>query len=110
MGWWSVLILVLAGGLAIDPAAAQDTATLQKRGEALLSRHCSMCHAIGRTGMSPHAEAPPFRTLGRKYPVASLEEALGEGLTSGHPEMPEFTFPPGDVSAIIAYLTAIQER
>jgi mono/diheme cytochrome c family protein len=110
MGWWTALILVLTGGWAIDPTAAQDTAALQKRGEALVSRHCSMCHAVGRTGTSPHAEAPPFRTLGRKYPINSLEEALGEGLISGHPEMPEFTFPPGDVGAIIAYLTSIQER
>jgi cytochrome c len=69
-----------------------------------------MCHATGRTGMSPHAEAPAFRTLGRKYPISSLEEALGEGILSGHPEMSEMKFPSGDVGAIIAYLTSIQER
>jgi mono/diheme cytochrome c family protein len=104
----TVAIMVLAW--ACGPAAAQSTATLERRGEQLLSRHCAMCHAVGRTGSSPHAQAPPFRTLGRKYPVASLEEALGEGLMSGHPDMPEFKFPPADVAAIIAYLTSIQER
>ena len=88
------------------PAAAQDA----KRGEALLTRDCSPCHAVGRTGDSPHKEAPSFRTLGQRYPIESLEEALGEGIMSGHPDMPEFKFDAGDVGAIIAYLKSIQQR
>jgi len=39
-----------------------------------------------------------------------LEEALGEGLLSGHPDMPEFVFGPRDVGAIIRYLQSIQDR
>jgi cytochrome c len=108
MKWRAVAALVMLW--ACDPAVAQSTATLERRGEQLLSQHCAMCHAIGRTGSSPHAQAPAFRTLGRKYPVATLQEALGEGMISGHPAMPEFKFPPSDVAAIIAYLSAIQER
>jgi cytochrome c len=69
-----------------------------------------MCHAIGPTGGSPYAAAPPFRILGQRYPLNSLEEALGEGLLSGHPEMPEFRFAPQDVGAIIRYLRSIQQR
>ena len=88
-------------------AAAQDAADL-KRGEALLTRSCAVCHAVGSAGESMHAEAPAFRTLGRKYKIESLEEALGEGLMSGHPDMPEFRFEPADVDAIIAYLKSIQ--
>jgi mono/diheme cytochrome c family protein len=80
------------------------------RGEALLTRHCAMCHAVGRSGTSPHAAAPPFRTLGQRYALDSLEEALGEGLLSGHPDMPEFVFGPRDVGAIIRYLQSIQDR
>jgi cytochrome c len=111
MRWNSVVSLILAFSPLVAGAAwAQDTAAQEKRGEALVSRYCAICHATGRTGTSPHAEAPAFRTLGRKYPIVSLEEALGEGIISGHPEMPEFKFPPGDVGAIIAYLTSIQER
>jgi cytochrome c len=115
MRWRFVVGMILAvplsvGARFLDTSWAEETAALEKRGEALVSRHCSMCHATGRTGTSPHAEAPPFRTLGRKYPVSSLEEALGEGVISGHPDMPEFKFPPGDVGAIVAYLTSIQER
>jgi cytochrome c len=91
--------------LSVTRLSAQES-----RGEALLSRHCAMCHAIGPAGSSPHAEAPPFRTLGRRYALDSLEEALGEGLLSGHPDMPEFRFAPHDVGAIIRYLKSIQER
>ena len=81
-----------------------------KRGEDLLTRNCATCHAIGRIGESPHKSAPPFRVLGQRYPIESLEEALGEGIMSGHPDMPEFSFDAGDVGAIIAYLKSIQQR
>jgi mono/diheme cytochrome c family protein len=105
------LVAGLAAGLSAGPtgAAVQDADEI-KRGEALLTRHCSGCHAIGRAGTSTHAEAPPFRTLGRKYPIEALEEALGEGIVSGHPDMPEFKFSGPDVGAIVAYLNSIQEK
>jgi mono/diheme cytochrome c family protein len=101
-----LVALLLAG--SVNRAHAQRS--LEARGEALLSRHCAMCHAIGRVGMSPHSTAPAFRTLGQRYPIESLQEALGEGLLSGHPDMPEFAFEPQDVGAIIRYLQSIQER
>ncbi|HZT27910.1 MAG TPA: cytochrome c [Pseudolabrys sp.] len=95
------------GGLAPSVLAAEDAQL--KRGEQLLARDCSSCHAIGRTGDSPHKDAPPFRTLGQRYPITSLEEALGEGIMSGHPDMPEFSFDADDVGAIIVYLNSIQQ-
>jgi mono/diheme cytochrome c family protein len=87
-------------------AVAQD----RKRGEELLMRNCGSCHAVGLSGDSPQKKAPPFRTLGQRYPVESLEEALGESIMSGHPDMPEFKFDAGDVGAIIAYLKSIQRQ
>jgi mono/diheme cytochrome c family protein len=95
--------------LAVTAAAADDAAAV-KRGEALLAKDCSRCHAIGRTGGSQHPQAPLFRTLGKRYRIEFLEEALGEGIISGHPAMPEFEFAPADVGAIEAYLKSIQER
>jgi cytochrome c len=94
---------------AASAAAAQDAAAL-KRGEALVTKDCARCHATARTGASTHPEAPAFRTLGKRYPIEALEEALGEGIISGHPDMPEFTFESAEVGAIIAYLKSIQER
>jgi mono/diheme cytochrome c family protein len=95
--------------LGASAAVAQDTATL-KRGEALVNRDCARCHATARTGQSTHPQAPLFRALGKRYPIEALEEALGEGIISGHPDMPEFTFESKEVGAIIAYLKSIQER
>ena len=89
---------------------AQGDDSLEKRGEALLSKNCSRCHAIGRAGSSPDPAAPPFRTLSQKYPIEGLAEALAEGLSVGHPDMPEFVFEPDEIAAILAYLKAIQEH
>jgi cytochrome c len=99
----TVLVLLSAGA-----ALPQDKRALESRGEGLLTSSCSRCHAVGRTGNSTHPEAPPFRTLGQRYPVEVLAEALAEGLSSGHPDMPEFRFEIDDVNAIIAYLGSIQ--
>lgn len=93
---------------AQEPVAPSRAALA--RGEELLTRHCASCHAVGRTGASPHDTAPVFRTLSQRYKIEALEEALAEGLSSGHPDMPEFSFETDDVAAIIAYLNAIQEK
>jgi len=92
------------------PAAMQSAAAQHlKRGEALLARACGSCHALA-SGDSAVKDAPAFYSIGRRYPVESLEEALGEGFLSGHPDMPEFKFDADDVGAIIAYLKSIQQR
>jgi cytochrome c len=101
------LLIVWLSLAAASPALAQDDADL-KRGHSLLTTHCSRCHAIERTGTSSHRDAPPFRTLGQKYPIDWLSEALGEGLSTGHPDMPEFVFEPQDINAILTYLQSIQ--
>lgn len=77
-------------------------------GAALVDVYCSSCHAIGREGTSLHPEAPPFRTLHYRYDVGDLEEALVEGLVSGHPDMPEFEFQPEQAKAIVSYLRSLQ--
>jgi cytochrome c len=92
------------------PAFAQEPTALGRRGESLVATHCSRCHSTGRTGASVHSDAPPFRTLSSRYHIEELGEALAEGLSVGHPDMPEFVFDPDEVAAILAYLKSIQER
>lgn len=104
------LFFILAGLLLLPEAGRAESAAALRRGEALLTRNCAQCHAVGRSGASARADAPALRTLGRRYRIETLEEALAEGLISGHPDMPEFSFGADDVGAIIAYLKAIQER
>jgi mono/diheme cytochrome c family protein len=99
--------LLLGLGTQAAVAAEKD---LTAKGEALVKENCARCHAIGKEGDSPHAEAPPFRTLSSKYPVEDLAESLAEGIVSGHPDMPIFAFSPHDVEAIIQYLQSIQDE
>lgn len=102
------LSLSAAGVLAllITPASALDAR--EKRGEALALANCSRCHAVGRHGASPLKEAPPFRTLHESYPVTDLAEALAEGISTGHPSMPEFRFDPDEADNLIAYLKTLE--
>jgi cytochrome c len=105
---WRALILAAALVVAAQWSAAADEQLA--RGHDLLQKDCAGCHAIGKSGASPRQEAPAFRTLSRRYPIDSLEEALGEGIITGHNDMPEFKFDADDVGAIIAYLKSIQQR
>jgi mono/diheme cytochrome c family protein len=108
-----LLILALSMVVAVGATraqAAQEDPELVKQGQALLAKDCARCHGIGRTDVSKHPQAPLFRRLSKRYPIESLEEALGEGIISGHPDMPEFQFDADDVGAIIAYLKSIQDR
>jgi cytochrome c len=93
-----------------EAGPAQEDADVLKRGQQLVTKECGRCHGIGRSDASRHPQAPPFRTLSKRYPIEALEEALGEGIISGHPDMPEFEFDSDDVGAIIAYLKSIQAK
>lgn len=83
--------------------------TQTEEGRRIAETHCARCHAVGATDDSPHSQAPPFRELGQRYPVEGLEEALAEGIMTGHPEMPEFTLEPEEIGAFIAYLKNLQQ-
>ena len=85
---------------ALSPAA--------QRGLVLVRTNCARCHAIYPVGASPLKIAPPFRTLHQHYPVENLQEPLAEGIVTGHPTMPEFSFDPGQVGDIIAYLKSLE--
>jgi cytochrome c len=78
-------------------------------GKAFAQANCSRCHSIDKFTQSPLAIAPPFRTLHERYPVESLEEALGEGIATGHPSMPEFRLDPGRVGDFISFLKSLEQ-
>jgi mono/diheme cytochrome c family protein len=90
-------------GMAI-PCSAEPNVLA---GKAYAQANCSHCHSIDKVTQSSLAIAPPFRTLHLRYPVESLEEALGEGITTGHPSMPEFRLDPGQVGDFIAFLKSL---
>lgn len=90
-----------------DDAAAAPTADPVRIGQVFLEANCSGCHAIGLhdTGLNP--EAPPFREIVRIYPPEDLAEAFGEGISTGHPDMPEFELTPDQIDGLIAYLDTL---
>jgi len=104
-----MLSLVLVACVVQGTSAAAQP-SLVERGRALVLSNCASCHAVGQRDESANPAAPRFRELSRRYPVENLGEALGEGILTGHPAMPEFAFPASDVAAIIAYLKSIQVR
>ncbi len=77
------------------------------RGKTLATNLCSRCHAVGETGKSPRAKAPPFRTFAKMWPVEQLAESLAEGIVTGHDEMPEFVFIPEEIDDFLNYLRSI---
>ena len=92
----------------VTAPAAAETRGSATVGQRIAETNCAQCHAIGKTGDSPLAIAPPFRTLHTRYPVDSLAEALAEGITTGHPTMPEFTLEPDQIENFIAYLKTLE--
>jgi mono/diheme cytochrome c family protein len=86
------------------PAAAANV----QQGKRLALTYCAKCHAIDKVSPSPLTIAPPFRTLHERYPVETLQEALAEGIVTGHPTMPEFSFEADQVADFIAYLKTLE--
>lgn len=82
----------------------------EQRGAAYAQANCASCHGIRRAGESPLRAAPPFRSLGLRYPISDLGEAFAEGIVTAHPTMPTFEMTPAQNADLIAYLESIQEH
>ena len=94
------LMLSSVGAVALEPDA--------QRGQTFVRANCAQCHSIDKISASPLKIAPPFRKLHLQYPVENLAEALAEGITTGHPSMPQFQLDPGQVGDVIAYLQSLE--
>ncbi len=101
-------VALLLTGSSMYCSQAAEPEPPRERGRMLAQEICAGCHAVGRAGQSPHAGAPPFRTLDRRLDLDGFAERLRNGLTSGHPDMPTFRFTRQDARALVAYLRSIQ--
>jgi cytochrome c len=95
------LLIVASGNLPCLASSAEQ-------GKRLALTYCARCHAIDKVSPSPLKIAPPFRTLHERYPVGMLEEALAEGIITGHPTMPEFRFDGDQVGDLMAFLKTLE--
>jgi cytochrome c len=98
VAWNIILLCVTESGLAEQSPA-------ERRGLIFVREYCSQCHAIGKVGASPLANAAPFRELRLRYPVADLQRPLLEGI---HPAMPRFQLTPSQALDVMAYLNTLE--
>lgn len=109
MRWLLIVGIVLIAAACSKKEELGDAAA----GRALAERNCQRCHAIGATGDSPVAEAPPFREVVKRWSPNDLAEFFGEGNPVGHGrevDMPEFIFEPKDIDDLIAYLNTLKTK
>jgi mono/diheme cytochrome c family protein len=104
-----VVFLTLVGFAVLAVGTPSQSAPNVQAGKAFAQANCSHCHSIDKSTPSTLAIAPPFRTLHQKYPVESLEEALSEGIMTGHPAMPEFRLDPGQIGDFIVFLKSLEQ-
>jgi mono/diheme cytochrome c family protein len=102
----SLLSLALALTMPSTAAIAQGDSWISY-GKQLVEANCAACHGISLTDASSHPDAPPFRTLGERYPIDALEESFVEGIFTGHPDMPQFVATPRQINAIIDYIGSL---
>jgi mono/diheme cytochrome c family protein len=108
----TLAITFVAGLLASAAFAITPEPGDVERGHEFAKDNCATCHAVEKTGASPYAPAPPFRTLHEKYDVEGLAEALAEGIVVGHDgprPMPEFVLEPDEIDDLLAYLKSLEK-
>lgn len=101
--------LVVTSLIFLSLGGAADAQDPVQQGRKIVQEFCGPCHATGKTGASPHADAPPFRTFARSFDLDDFPRLLQRGISSNHPDMPEFKFTEDDARAVRAYLRTIQE-
>ena len=94
------MLIMLTQAVAASPA--------EQRGKTFVLNNCARCHSIDRVSPSQLKIAPPFRTLHLRYPVETLGEALAEGISTGHPTMPEFQLDPNQIHDLLSYLKTLE--
>lgn len=95
--------------LGVSDAADKANRSLHE-GRVIVRVLCSGCHAVEAEGASPNPNAPPFRTLAKRYPLLSLREPLSRGMAAPHATMPQFKISNADLDRIVAYLNSLRPQ
>lgn len=93
-------VLMISPALALSPA--------EQRGKTFALNNCARCHSIDKATQSPLKIAPPFRTLHLRYPIETIAEALAEGISTGHPAMPQFQLDPDQIHDLLSYMKTLE--
>ena len=106
----ATVLAVLSSALTANTASAQSASDLVHRGEAIVTRDCIMCHAVGRGELGRSGEGPALSGVLGRLSEDALRHELATGITAGHPQMPRLRYDAGDIDAIMAYLQDIAGR
>ena len=98
-----IALAVFAIATAVNSSAAD-----KNNGEIFATDNCARCHAINKTGASPNAKAPPFWQIAGKYELEFLQEALAEGIVTGHNNMPEFILTTKQIDDLLAHFQTLK--
>lgn len=101
-----LLLSLLLLPFAATAAQAQNP---ERQGRALVQEFCAPCHAVGPDGKSTHPDAPPFSALGKKFDLDEFPHLLERGISSAHPDMPQFKFTQEHARAVRDYVRTIQK-
>ncbi|MDX2201442.1 MAG: cytochrome c [Hyphomicrobiaceae bacterium] len=98
---------LLAAGLSLLTAQAQEPAASADRGARILADGCGRCHSLAPTGASPLPAAPPFRDVYDRFAPLDLRAMLRQGMVSRHREMPQMQMSDEESDAVMAFLYAL---
>jgi mono/diheme cytochrome c family protein len=102
------LATLVAAGLSLVTAPALAQQPDPRLGRALAQQNCGACHAVGRTGRSPYAAAPPFRELKQRRPGINIIDIVLLAWSRPHREMPDFSFDTANSREILAHIESLQ--
>ena len=108
-----LLVIGMTGAFAFGASAQKpelnspSMTAIVAIGESLAEERCGRCHALGMEDASPHADAPPFRVVAKRYRLEDLAESLAEGILTGHPDMPVLVFKEDEIDSFLTYLGSL---
>jgi mono/diheme cytochrome c family protein len=104
VGGWLLLLTAALWATAAQAGRSEDL------GAPFARRACAGCHAVGVSGPSPLAQAPPFRRIPERLPGRRLTTALRAISAHGHGLMPPIYMTPKERRAVEGYIRTIAAR
>lgn len=92
------------------PATAILAATVSARERRSRAAPCTpVLHGVSRHRWpEPASDRAAVADTPERYPVETLQEALAEGIVTGHPTMPEFRFEPDQINDFLTFLKSLE--
>lgn len=102
------LVVIFSHGQASMSQSIKAEQDALLHGEGLARENCARCHAIGLTGESSNASAPPFRTFSSYRSTEFISWMLIDKTTPKHSQMPHFDITTKQALDIVAWINWVQ--